>query len=224
MTGGPTQPRRRRARQSRIDRHREPLSALNYSLSGEASQHSQVPSLLTYEDLFGSPGLRPALRAARCPRSVRHRMSAFQPDCPPRQRDGYCRCIPTTSRLGNFPLSMSRDAIKDDALADEIAAVEVAGHVSAGDSRAAIEEAISRRYTHTLARRAAESSTPLNCTPDGIVAPRNRGPKIWLSGRAGWNSSFFLARSEAHVAVGGGADPAFKGLHEPDPRTTGAIS
>jgi hypothetical protein len=41
-----------------------------------------------------------------------------------------------------------RDAIKDDALADEIAAVEAGGDVSAGDSRAAIAEAISRRYTH----------------------------------------------------------------------------
>jgi hydroxymethylpyrimidine pyrophosphatase-like HAD family hydrolase/energy-coupling factor transporter ATP-binding protein EcfA2 len=50
-------------------------------------------------------------------------------------------------RLGEYSRWV-RDAIKDDALADEIAAVEAAGDVSAADSRAAIAEAISRRYTH----------------------------------------------------------------------------
>jgi hypothetical protein len=51
-------------------------------------------------------------------------------------------------RLGDYSRWV-RDAIKDDALADELASVEAQGDGSAMDSRAAIAEAIGRRYTHS---------------------------------------------------------------------------
>ena len=49
-------------------------------------------------------------------------------------------------RLGDYS-RWARDAIKDTELADEIAAIESSGS-SATDSRAAIAEAIGRKYTH----------------------------------------------------------------------------